>query len=271
MCSVCNRKGISCSCDQTGLFCKSQCKDKNSVTCILSCCSSCSFSRRVVAKERRNSRTSNANKICERCFLCKSVVFCTNCQKCPTCCTKSSCRVKIARVLGEMGSLRCLPQGYISPQGRLHSTLLVQTLPDQKTHNNKLLCRSSQEQLPVGGIASAVTQKYCRVGSKSTVHGFLKPVIPCTKTQQPVAPHLGSEQTKQILENTVFQNGDTRDNTNLPPGRGVGDLHRLQRRILPYTNKQPVQIQDKIYQFTALPCGLSTAPMEFTVIAKEVK
>ena len=146
-----------------------------------------------------------------------------------------------------MGSLRHLPQGYISPQGRLHPTLPVQTLPDQKTHNNKLLCRSSQEQLPVGGIASAVKQKCCRVGSKSTVPGVLLPVIPCTKAQQLVASHLGSEQTEQIFENTVLQNGDTRDNTNLPPGRGVGDLHQLQRRILPYTNKQPVQ---EVYAFS---------------------
>ena len=38
-------------------------------------------------------------------------------------------------------------------QGEIHPTLPVQTLPDQKTHSNKLLCRSSQEQLPVGGIA----------------------------------------------------------------------------------------------------------------------
>ena len=30
-------------------------------------------------------------------------------------------------------------------------------------------------------------------------------------------------------------------------------------------------IQDKSYQFKALPFGLSTAPMEFTVVAKEVK
>ena len=30
-------------------------------------------SRRVAAKERRNSRTSKINKICERCFLCKSI------------------------------------------------------------------------------------------------------------------------------------------------------------------------------------------------------
>ena len=31
------------------------------------------------------------------------------------------------------------------------------------------------------------------------------------------------------------------------------------------------QVQDKIYQFKALPFGLSTAPMEFTVVAEEVK
>ena len=30
-------------------------------------------------------------------------------------------------------------------------------------------------------------------------------------------------------------------------------------------------VQDKIYQFKALPFGLSTAPMQFTVVAKEVK
>ena len=30
-------------------------------------------------------------------------------------------------------------------------------------------------------------------------------------------------------------------------------------------------VQGQIYQFKALPFGLSTAPMEFTVVAKEVK
>ena len=54
-------------------------------------------------------------------------------------------------------------------------------------------------------------------------------------------------------------------------------LHRLQERILPYTNSQSVQ---EVHAFShpgsilpvqALPFGLSTAPMEFTVVAKEVK
>ena len=192
-------------------------------------------------KERRNSRTSKINKICERCFLCKSLEFCTKCHKCPTCCTKSSCRVKIAQVLGEMGSPRRQPQSGFSPQRGLHPTLPVQPLSDKRTDNNKLFCRSSQEQLPVGGIASAVKQKCYRTSSKSTIPGVLQPVVPCTKTQQPVAPHLGSEQIKQFSKNPNFQDGDPRDNTDLSPGRRVGDLHRLQRRVLPCPHKQSVQ------------------------------
>ena len=141
----------------------------------------------------------------------------------------------------KMGSPRCQPQITSSPQRRLHSTLPVPAQPNKKTHNNKLLCKSSQEQLPVGGIASAVRQKCCRVGSKSTVPGVLQPVISGTQTQQLVATYLGPEHTEQLSENTVVQNGDSRDYTDLPPGRRVGNLHRFQRRILPYTNKQPVQ------------------------------
>ena len=41
--------------------------------------------------------------------------------------------------------------------------------------------------------------------------------------------------------NTVVQNGDPRDNKDLPTVRGVGHLHRLQRRILPRTYSQSVQ------------------------------
>ena len=41
--------------------------------------------------------------------------------------------------------------------------------------------------------------------------------------------------------NTVVQDGDPRDNKNLPTGRGMGHIHRFQRRILPITNSQSVQ------------------------------
>ena len=103
---------------------------------MLSCCKSCSFCRRVAAKERHKSQSSKGNKICEKCFLCKSLEFCKKCHKCPTCCTKSTCRGQITPVLGKMGSLRRRPQSTSSPQRRLYTSLPVPAQFDQKTHNN---------------------------------------------------------------------------------------------------------------------------------------
>ena len=206
----------------------------------MSCCQSCSFCRRVVAKERRNSQSSNVNKICEKCFLCRSLEFCPQCVKCPTCCNKSSCRFKIAPFLGTMGSIERKPQSGFSPKRGLRFAFPVQTSPHKGTDNNKLLCRSPQEQLPVGGIASAVKQKCCRAGSKSQISRFLQPVVPCTKAQQPVAANLGSEQLEQISEDPNLQNGDPGNNTHFNPVRGVGHFSRFQRRVLPHPYKQPI-------------------------------
>ena len=46
---------------------------------------------------------------------------------------------------------------------------------------------------------------------------------------------------EHLFKQRVVQNGDPRDNKNLPTGRGVGHIHRLQRCILPYTNSQSVK------------------------------
>ena len=177
-----------------------------------------------------------------------------------------------------MGSLRGQSQSTSSPQRRLHPTLPVPAKLDKGTHSNKLLCESPQEQLPVGGIASAVRQKCSRVGPASTVHGFLEPVIFSTQTQQLVEAYLGSEQTQHISENTIFQNGNTGNCKNLSPDRGVGYFNRFQRR---FTSTYPsitspgstciFTSRRKSYQFKALPFGLSTAPMELTVVVKETK
>ena len=49
------------------------------------------------------------------------------------------------------------------------------------------------------------------------------------------------EHLERLSKHRVVQNGDPRDNKNLPTVRGVGHIHRFQRRILPYTNSQSVQ------------------------------
>ena len=51
----------------------------------------------------------------------------------------------------------------------------------------------------------------------------------------------GPEHLEHLPKHRVVQNGDPRDNKELPTARGVGHLHKLQGRILPYTNSQSVQ------------------------------
>ena len=206
--------------------------------CRLSCCK-CSYCHRVATKERRKSHLlSNVhrNKICEKCFLCRSLVFCKSCHQCPTCCYRSSCRGEVKPVLGEMGSLGFESKSSHHTEGGLYSSVPVQTSLNKVTDCNKQLPQSNQTDLPCGGTASADKQKCSRTGGKPKITGVLQPAIFGTQTQQPVETDSGLEHLEHLFEHRVVQDGDPRDNKNLPTVRGVG-----QRRILPHTNLQSVQ------------------------------
>ena len=86
-----------------------------------------------------------------------------------------------------------------------------------------------QEPLLAGGFSSAPDQKCSRTGSNSKISGFLQQVIFGTQTLQPVETYLGPQHLEQLFKHRVVQNGDTRDNKNLPTDRGLGHLHRFQR------------------------------------------
>ena len=211
--------------------------------CRLLCCK-CSYCHRVATKERRNSQCMSnlhRNKICERCFLCRSLVFCKSCHQCPTCCYRSSCRGQVTAVLGEMGNPGFKSKSGKHTEGGLHSPLLVQTPLDKVTNCNKQLPQSNQAVLPFRSTVSADKQKCSRTGGKSKLTGFLQPAIFGTQTQQPVETGPRPEHLEHLFEHRVVQDGDPRDNKNLPTGRGVGHIHRFQRRILPHTNSQSVQ------------------------------
>ena len=49
------------------------------------------------------------------------------------------------------------------------------------------------------------------------------------------------EHLEHLFKHRDVQDGNPRDNKNFPPSRGVGHIHRFQRRILPHTNSQSVQ------------------------------
>ena len=207
-------------------------------------CCKCSYCHQVVTKESHKSQLlSNVhrNKICERCFLCRSLEFCKSCHKCPTCCHQSICRGKVTQVLGEVGSSGFESKSNHHTERGLYPPLPVQTKLDQVTKCNKQLPQSSQTGPPFRGTVSAGEQKCSRTGSKPKLTGLLQPAIFGTQTQQPVETYPGPEHLEHLFEHRVVQDGDPRDNNNLLTGRGVGHFHRLQRRVLPHTYSQSVQ------------------------------
>ena len=181
------------------------------------------------------------NKICERCFLCRSLAFCKSCNQCPTCCFRSSCRGEVKPVLGEMGSPGFKSKSGKHSEGGLHAPLPVQTPLDKVTDCNKQLPQSNQTVLPFRGTVSADKQECSRPSGKSKLTGVLQPAIFSTQTQRPVETDPRPEHLEHLFKHRDVQDGNPRDNKNLPPSRGVGHIHRFQRCILPYTHSQSVQ------------------------------
>ena len=151
-------------------------------------CCKCSFCHRVATKERRKSQLlSNVhrNKICERCFLCRSLEFCKSCHKCP------NVGGKATQIMGEVGSSGFESKSSNHTERGLHPPLPVQTQFNQVTNCHKQLYQPSQKSQPFGGPVSADEQKCIRTGIKSKFPGFLQAAIFGTQTQQMVETYPG--------------------------------------------------------------------------------
>ena len=101
--------------------------------------------------------------------------------------------------------------------------------------------------------------------SQFEISGFLQPNFFGSRTKQPLETYSRSEQTN--LSETIrtsFQQGEwvTSDFKDTYFHTPIQEQSRKYPRF---------HIQGRAHQFKALPFGLSTAPMEFTVIPKEVK
>ena len=201
-----------------------------------------------------------------------SCEFCNFCHKCPNCCHTSTCRGKASAVLGKMGSSGFESKGSHNTKRGLHPSLPVQTQPNQVTNGHKQICQPTKTVPPFGGTVSADKPKCSRTGRKPKLTGILQLAIFGAQTQQPVETHPGPEHPKHLPKHRVVQNGDTKDNKDLPSVTSIDfkdayfhvPIHSQSRKYMRF------HIQGQSYQFKALPFGLSTAPMEFTV-AKEVK
>ena len=180
-------------------------------------------------------------KICEKCFLCHSVVLCKTCNMCPKCCLKPYCRSQTSKLLANLAGPRCQSENSTNLERGLHPSLSDPTKSHKISLGRKLLCQSSQEQLPVRGITSAYSQKCCRTSKASSRFGVFQPTIFSPKAQQQVEAHTRFEQIESFPQDEKIQNEDTGNHQDVPPTRGVGDFNRFKRRLLPYTNTGTVQ------------------------------
>ena len=210
--------------------------------------------------------------------MCHSVVFCLTCSKCPQCCTKSACRGQTSNLLENLARSGGRSESSSNPERGLPPPLSDPVTTHKVSYSHKLLCQSPQEQLPAGGITSAYRQKCSRAGSKPDISGVFQPTIFSPKTQQQVEAHTRPEQTESLFFKTEKFKMETPETirTSLQQGEWVTsidfkDAHfhiPIQEQSRKYLR---FHVQGQTYQFKALPFGLSTAPMEFAVVAKEVK
>ena len=192
------------------------------------------------------------------------------------CCLKSSCRGKTSKLLGNLGSSGCRSESVKNSKTRLHPPLwtrpnLTRSLTIISSYANP------HRNLSVGGSLSVSEQKYSRACQKSKICGLLQQTFLGSKTQQPMETYTRSEQFKSIPQGGKFKIETPETiRTSLQQGEWVTSIdfkdayfhipmQELSREYLRF------HIQSQSYQFKALPFRLSTAPMEFTVTAKEVK
>ena len=180
-------------------------------------------------------------KICEKCFLCHSIVLCQFCFKCTKCCPHSACRGQTAKLLPNLAGPGCRSESGANSARGLHPPLSNPTKTYKNSYSHKLLCQSSQEQLPVRGIASAYRQKCCRAGFQSDLVGVLQPTLFSPQTQQQMETDIRPQQSEPISQSGEIQDGNTGNHQNLPPTGGVGYIGGLQGCLFPYTDTGTVQ------------------------------
>ena len=251
--------------------------------CEASCCLTCSFCTRAFQKERINSRVSRLSlqklqiKVCEKCFLCHSIVLCSTCNNYHKCCTKSACRGKTSEILENLAGSGSRPKSSSDPKRGLHPSLPDPAKAHKVTQGYQLLCQSPQEQLPVGAITSAHSQECYELVRNQTSLGFFNRLFLVPKPNNKWRPILDLSKLNLFLKAEKFKIETPETiRTSLQQGEWVTSLDLkdayfhipIQEQSRKYLR---FHVQGQTYQFKALPFGLATAPLEFTVIAKEVK
>ena len=246
----------------------------------MSCCKSCTFCARAFPKERIKSRVSSLLysrksqiKICEKCFLCHSIVLCPTCNKCPKCCSKSACRDQTSKLLANLAGSGCWSESCSDPKRGLHPPLPNLAKSHRfptviscyvNPHRNSYLLEALHQLRDKNAVERVQNQ---------TSLGFFNRLFLVPKPNNKWRPILDLSKLNLFLKVEKFKmEAPETIRTSLQQGEWVTSvdfkdayfhipIHEQSRKYLRF------HVQGQTYQFKALPFGLSTAPLEFTVVA----
>ena len=214
-------------------------------------------------------------KICERCFLCPSIVFCLTYNQCPNCCSRSTRRGKTAKLLANLGNSGCRSESGKNTERRLDAPLSDLAELDKVTNHHKLLCQSPQETLPV--LHQLINKNTVELVKNQTSLGVFKLLFSVSKPNNRWRSILDLSNLNQFLKGEKFKMKTPETiMTSLQQGELVTSIGFKDAYFhIPIHEQSRKYIRFHIHgwssEFKALPFGLSAAPMEVTVIAKEVK
>ena len=154
----------------------------------------------------------------------------------------------------------------IYPSFSVKATSVPRTFCDQWILRRRQWYRSGYGYPGVG-------RKTCySLNKQSALFRILQQTVPRSKTRKQVASHHRPQPLKQIPDSAHIQDGNSRVNQSLSGTGRVGDVsgstgclfpHPYPRLLTKYTK---FHIKGQTFQFKALSFGLSTAPMEHTMV-----
>ena len=145
-------------------------------------------------------------------------------------------------------------------EGGVQSSFQVQAKSVQIPCDLEFLPEPRQKPTNVGFGKATATKTSYRISHKPEIPGVLQQVISGSQTKQQMEANLGFKHLKHLSEREQIQDGNPRVYKNLPTGRGVGHLNRLQGRLFPYPNSPPCT---EIYE---IPCKEANLPIQGTSI-----
>ena len=202
--------------------------------------------------------------------------FCPNCSKCPQCCQRAGCRGHTSEVLVEVGNTGSEHKGGLHFAGRLYPPIQNEAPPTRFSLIKSGYANPARSRALSEALGALIEKLVVKKVVKRTSLSFYNRLFLVSKPNK-WRPILDLSQLNVFLQTSTFKMETPETiRVSLHQGEWVTSLdfsdayfhipiHPRSRKYLRFF------LNSKAYQFTALPFGLATAPLEFTKVVKEVK